>query len=260
MQAAAQSPRAGAPAAQPPAAGHPPPMASTAPSRLPERGQPATTPQQTLPTIPELHEEGPVGEHCPWPAASAAAPAPAAQQAAAAAIRPAAAQHSTAQHASAEPHWAGQQPGKQRRQRQQQQAAPPPDLELKPAPSSDDEAQGSTAGSGSTQCTRGAACRRRRLGGGSPGYQLIPSPLPSAIPAAALTLPPGSPLAQSPHSALPLLQLGSPAGLSPIGWALVPWHPPSPLSPLPPLPNGATSRQHAAGWHLEQPSPRQVGG
>lgn len=253
VQTPVQSPRAVAPAAQPPAAA-PPPMASTAPSRLPERGQPATTPQQTLPTIPELHEEGAAGDHCPWPAARAAA-APTAQQAAAPAGGAAATQRT-----AAAAKWAGQPPARQQRrqqqpkqQQQQQAAGQPPDLELQSAPCSEDEAQGSTADTSAVECNRTAACRRRRLGGGPPGYQLIPSPLASAIPAAALTLPPGSPLGHSPHQALPLLQLSSP------GWALVPWQPPSPLSPLPPLANGATSREHVVGWHLEQQqSPRQV--
>ena len=251
-QTPVQSPRCAAPAAQPPAATHPPPMASTASSRLPERGQPATTPQQPLPTIPELHEEGAAGDHCPWPAARSAAAQPAAVPGPA----------RSAQSASTAPHWPGQQPDKPQRQRQrqqqQQQVAQPPDLELKSATNSEDEAQGSTAGTDTADCGRRAACRRRRLAGNPTGYQLIPSPLHTAIPAAALTLPPGSPLAQSPHQTLPLLQLGSPGGHSPAGWALVPWQPPSPLSPLPPLPNGAASRQHAAGWHLEQASPRQV--
>jgi hypothetical protein len=61
---------AAAPAAlamSPPAA-QPPPMASTAPSAFPQRAQPAQIPQQTLPTIPEVHEEA---DYCLWPAAVA---------------------------------------------------------------------------------------------------------------------------------------------------------------------------------------------
>lgn len=51
-------------------------MASSSPPAYPQRGQPATSPQQTLPTIPESHEEAlaaeqPAGPCCAWPAAAA---------------------------------------------------------------------------------------------------------------------------------------------------------------------------------------------
>lgn len=204
-------------------------MASSAPPAYPQRGQPATTPQQTLPTIPESHEEAspaevpahaqqPAGPCCAWPAAAAWTPGGQTWLAAAALAAA----------------YCGEDVEEQKRRRQQDAvveaaaaAGPPPRRRRV------DSAQPSGPGT---------ACGQEYC---------LAVPMPRAIPAALLSLE-GSQAArmrQELHAA----------------WAVVPYTPPGSrllpgcgAAPHEPRSNGVASPSCATRWRLQDSDAEQV--
>ncbi|KAI3429338.1 hypothetical protein D9Q98_005433 [Chlorella vulgaris] len=225
--AAAVSPSAGSPCAASQ------PMASSAPAAYPQKGQPAQTPQQTLPTIPEAHEEA---DHATtgsrrrclqleWPQGGSAM----------AALQ--------AQAQAPEPHLVGREQQVEVAKLQQVLCF---DIELAMALEEEDEGQeqeqedvhvsrqqehqqqqqqhatanDAAMGIDGSQLPQAPACRRRRLDPARDHSWALASPLLAAVPASVLAAVPG--LVPAPMQQQQQQQYAAVHDPGHSGWALVP--------------------------------------
>ena len=190
-------------------------MASSSPPAFPQGGQPAQTPQQMLPTIPEMHERDEAADHCPWPLAAARA-----------AARP----------------WQRQRDPAQQQQQCERGLEQPAEGEMEAEGGAEETAAGAPHAT--------AAGRHRRRTAASAAAELAASqqyhvvlPLHSAIPAAVLSL-------HSPHAPprQPPLQAGW--AVVPFSLLLPSGSPTRGAGQL--LPNGTTGAAAAAHWHQQE--------